>query len=70
MIHLHCGQPTDGTHPRRAEADIACRDDRGAVTVGNESPSGKAGSPAGKSGYSRLAFVGAHQQNGVIGDAV
>jgi hypothetical protein len=32
-------------------------------------PSGKAGSPAGQSRLLRLAVVGAHQHNDVIGDA-
>jgi hypothetical protein len=47
----------------------ACRDDCGAVTVGNEAPVWQRQVPAGQSRDSRLALAGAQQRyDDIIGD--
>ena len=50
-----------------ARADIACHDDHGAVTVGNEAAAWQDRCPAGHSRLPRLALVGAQQRYHVIG---
>jgi len=52
-----------------ARADIACRHDRGAVTVGNEAPVWQDRARRVSPGYSRLALADAQQRDDdVIGN--
>src|SRR6266480_6803417 len=69
--HVRCGvsvkhKPASTTPDRRLSRVATTAELSPSVA---KRPSGKAGSPAGQSRLLRLAVVGAHQHNDVIGDA-